>query len=145
MDYKDFSINAAECIEIVETKNGSESCTFLFITDLPVTVKKCVALVAAGRRRWRIENEGFDTQKNHGYNLKHIFSRDYTAMQNHYFLIQIAHAISQLMALLCANLKHLLAISKARLHALIFEAFKNTLFSDDDLAYIHARFQVRFL
>jgi hypothetical protein len=49
-----------------------------------------------GRRRWRIENEGFKVQKQHGYYLKHVFSEDYNAMKIHYFLIQIAHAISQL-------------------------------------------------
>ena len=55
------------------------------------------ALVEAGRRRWKIENEGFNTQKNHGYYLEHLFSKNYQAIKNHYFLMQIGHMISQIM------------------------------------------------
>jgi len=50
-----------------------------------------------GRLRWKIENEGFNTQKNGGYNLKHKYSRThFQAMQNYYQLLQIAHLINQL-------------------------------------------------
>lgn len=69
---------------------------FLFVTSLPVTKKNQVALVEYGRRRWKIENEGFDIQKNHGNNLEHRYSKDYIAMKNHYYLIQIGHMIAQM-------------------------------------------------
>jgi hypothetical protein len=47
--------------------------------------------------RWKIENEGFNTQKNGGYNLGHKYSRkSFTAYQNYYQCLQIAHAINQL-------------------------------------------------
>lgn len=58
------------------------------------TVKE---LAEAGKRRWAIENEGFNTQKNHGYNVGHRFSHNYQAWKNHYYLIQIGHMISQIM------------------------------------------------
>jgi len=145
MDYQGFAVNAAECVETVKTKKGPVSTSFVFITDLHITVKRCVLLIKYGRRRWLIENEGFDAQKNHGYNLKHIFSRGYTAMRNHYFLIQIAHAISQLMALVCRDLKHTLSISTEKLHRLVFDAFKKAVLTGSDMAYVEARFQVRRL
>lgn len=47
--------------------------------------------------RWKIENEGFNTQKNQGYNLEHQYSQKYRALKNHYYLIQIGHMIAQVM------------------------------------------------
>jgi uncharacterized protein YjgD (DUF1641 family) len=49
------------------------------------------------RLRWKIENEGFNTQKNRGYNLERSFSKNEVAMKNYYLILQIAHTIGQLM------------------------------------------------
>ena len=50
-------------------------------------------------RTWKdeIKNEGFNAQKKHGYGLEHLYSRNYQALKNHYYLIQIGHMISQCM------------------------------------------------
>ena len=45
--------------------------------------------------RWRIENEGFNTQKKHGYYLEHLYSQNYWALKNHYYLIQTGHMLGQ--------------------------------------------------
>ena len=50
----------------------------------------------AGRGRWKIENEGFNNQKNGIYEISHINSRNSTAMKNHYLITQIADIIMQL-------------------------------------------------
>jgi hypothetical protein len=51
----------------------------------------------SGRLRWKIENEGFNSQKNQGYALEHKHSRkSFIAMRNYYQLLQIAHMINQL-------------------------------------------------
>ena len=68
---------------------------FWFLTDLPVTRKNVAGLTERRRMRWRIENEGFNAQKNHGYYLEHLYSRNYQALKNHYYLIQIGHVIGQ--------------------------------------------------
>lgn len=44
-----------------------------------------------------MENEGFNTQKRQGYNLEHPYSKDYEALKNHYYLIQIGHMIAQIL------------------------------------------------
>ena len=44
-----------------------------FITDFPVTEENVAALVAAGRARWKIENENNNTLKTQGYHLEHNF------------------------------------------------------------------------
>ena len=77
------------------TEDGKEY-PFLFLTNLPINRKNCVDFVTDARNRWKVENQGFNIQKNHGYELTHKFSRDKQAIKNHYYLIQIAHAISQI-------------------------------------------------
>ncbi|HEX7324669.1 MAG TPA: ISNCY family transposase [Rhodanobacteraceae bacterium] len=44
-----------------------------FITDHPVSAATVVALVAAGRARWKVENENNNTLKTQGYHLTHNF------------------------------------------------------------------------
>lgn len=78
-------------------ESGEGKYPYYILTDLPVTKRTVKELAEAGRRRWAIENEGFNTQKNHGYNLGHRFSHNYQAWKNHYYLIQIVHMISQIM------------------------------------------------
>ena len=70
---------------------------FWYLTDLPVTRKNVDDLIERGRMRWKIENEGFNAQKKHGYSLEHLYSRNYQAVKNHYYLIQIGHMIGQFM------------------------------------------------
>ena len=42
-----------------------------WVTDFGVTAETVAALVGMGRSRWKIENEQFNVQKNHGYELEH--------------------------------------------------------------------------
>ena len=44
-----------------------------------------------GRERWRIENEGFNMQKNSDLNLEHVYSKKHWEI--YYLLLQIAHPI----------------------------------------------------
>ena len=61
-----------------------------------------------GRLRWKIENEGFNTQKNHGYALQHKYARvSWRAAKNYYQCLQIAHLINQLMILSTTFQSHL--------------------------------------
>lgn len=53
-------------------------------------------MIRAGRGRWKIENEGFNNQKNGIYRIEHLNSRNSNAMKNHYLLTQIADILMQL-------------------------------------------------
>src|SRR5207249_12074391 len=44
-----------------------------FVTDFKITDPNVAALVAAGRARWKIENENNNTLKTKGYHLEHNF------------------------------------------------------------------------
>lgn len=70
---------------------------FIFITNIEQEKDTVVSTADGGRIRWKVENEGFNTQKNHGYDLSHKYSRvSFGAMINYYLAMQIAHLINQL-------------------------------------------------
>jgi hypothetical protein len=50
-----------------------------------------------GRLRWKIENEGFNIQKNGGFKLEHAYSRDPNARKVFYLLLQVAYTLFQLL------------------------------------------------
>ena len=94
IDYNGHMVNAAEYGEQLEHeikkgfKKGKKVVLkkrFCFVTDLSVTKKNVGELTEQGRKRWKIENEGFNTQKKQGYNLEHMYSKNYQAVKNHYY------------------------------------------------------------
>ena len=67
---------------------------------MAVDFANVATLSATGRLRWKIENEGFNTQKNHGYALQHKYARvSWRAAKNYYQCLQIGHLINQFMVL----------------------------------------------
>ena len=73
---------------------------FVHVTNLKINSLTAKEISFHGRLRWKIENEGFNTQKNGGYNLQHKFSRkSIRAIKNYYQALQIAHLINQLVEL----------------------------------------------
>ncbi len=56
-----------------EDKKTGKVKHFSWVTDLKVTKKNIYEIMRAGRARWRIENETFNTLKNQGYNFEHNF------------------------------------------------------------------------
>jgi hypothetical protein len=105
---------------IVHTRDSRvENNHFVYITNIRQTVENVVTTADCGRCRWKVENEGFNTQKNLGYELEHKFSRkSYTAMQNYYQLLQIAHMINQLVERTGAFIRLKLEYSKETIKSL---------------------------
>jgi hypothetical protein len=100
--YQDHGLNWIECQRDYKKVNGekTESNRFVHVTNIEVTKGNCQEISMFGCLRWNIENEGFNTQKNQGYNLQHRFSRtNFMAIQNYYQAMQIAHLINQLVEL----------------------------------------------
>jgi hypothetical protein len=99
LPYRKHRINYVECHEttvFVKSKTTSLQ-RFVHITNFDVGSKLCDGISFTGRLRQKIENEGFNTQKNQGYALEHKFSRvSFQAMKNYYQCLQIAHIINQL-------------------------------------------------
>ena len=72
---------------------------FRYVTNLKINNDNIKDIVAMGRHRWKIENEGFNEQKNGTFNISHLCSRFDNALKIHYLFIQIAHTIRQLLEL----------------------------------------------
>jgi hypothetical protein len=97
IDYRGPLFDVLECSESKPGSKGKmENTKFVWITNLKVDSNNFKKIAKGGRLRWKIENEGFNTQKNGGYNLEHPYSKNERAMKNFYLLLQIAHIISQL-------------------------------------------------
>lgn len=138
-------------VELNETKpkDGHPQTTrFMWVTDLEIT-KGNVREVAqsAGRDRWKIENQGFNSQKRGGFALEHLYSHDYNSAKVFYFLLQMAHLFFQLMVAGSLFKKYFprgfgsLKNFAERLR----EAWRNSLLHEQVLDLLdQSRFQIRF-
>lgn len=79
----------------IET-NGEDSGDFQWVTGLQIRGKTAWEFAKVGRTRWKIENEGFNIQKNYRYEIEHANSLNCNAMKNHYLLTQLADLLLQL-------------------------------------------------
>ncbi len=80
-------------LECRETLPGRQTTHFVWLTDLRVTKDNFRTVAQGGRWRWKIENEGYNMQKNGGYELEHAYSHNTWGIKNFYLLLQIAHLI----------------------------------------------------
>jgi hypothetical protein len=103
---------------------------FAWLTNFMIRPENVVALGnRGGRCRWKIENEGFNIQKNGGFNLEHAYGTGDRQIKNYYVLLQIAHMIGQLIEcgnLLSADCKHLFG-SLRNLARRLAESLRNRL------------------
>lgn len=91
---RSWKVTAFECQETTtETQQY-----FAWLSDLPVN-RKTVEEISqkGGRERWKVENEGFNRQKNSGLNLEHVYSIDSEKWKIYYLLLQIAFMLMQLL------------------------------------------------
>ena len=90
-----WKLNALDCTETAA--DGAEQ-YFAWLTALPVG-RQTVEEIAqkGGRDRWKVENEGFNRQKNSGLNLEHVYSTDPGKWKSYYLLLQIAFVLVQLL------------------------------------------------
>ena len=130
-------------LNIVEYIQSDLTYPFMFITDLPINKCNYESLVNDGRRRWKIENEGFNAQKNHGYELTHMFSKNDNAIKNHYLLIQIGHMIAQFIEN-ALELWKLIKVPSCHIAELIKQSFQTTILSDTDINLFNQKNQYRF-
>jgi hypothetical protein len=99
-DNAEHTVAVIQCLETKPTKAQQDKTTrFKWVTNFTVTPENVMALAnQGGRLRWKIENEGFNVQKNGGYALEHRYTEDPAASKIFYLLLQIAHLLAQLIA-----------------------------------------------
>ena len=102
LEYRGHPLQWLECVELITPSNGDKPThhRFVHVTNLSVTSATVIPISRTGRLRWKIENEGFNTQKHLGYGLQHKYARvNWQAAKNYYQCLQIGHLINQLMIL----------------------------------------------
>lgn len=93
---KDLPCNVFEYRRDIEGENGSKEVRFVWITDMELTMDNLKGFIIEARKRWKIENEGFNNQKNGIYEIEHLCSLNPNAMKAHYLITQISDMIMQL-------------------------------------------------
>lgn len=140
IEYKKNIVNVLEAVLIEKEKEK----TFTFITNISITKNNAKKILYGGRSRWKIENEGFNNQKNIKNNIEHLCSRDYNAMKNHYLLVQIADMIRQLFECGYELIRSLKASIK-EISSRILESFRRDTLTPEDIANSNKRMQIRYL
>jgi hypothetical protein len=149
IEYKDTQNkwHTVHVIECLEKQLGIERpTTFRHITNIPPTKQNVPVLSSTGRSRWKIENNGFNVQKNQDYELEHTYTKHKTGWKVFYLLLQIATIIEQLLT--HSNLldEELRKTSKSvrNLASKILEAIRNyNLDKDTYDLFVNKAFQVR--
>jgi len=106
-----------------------------WVTSIELTEKNLEEMIHAGRGRWKIENEGFNNQKNGIYDIEHLNSRNSNAMKNHYLLTQLADIIVQIY-LAWNPLKKQIRQSIKNTSSWLLESFRRQTVTDEDVSYI---------
>src|SRR5205807_8292247 len=87
---------------IFREKDGNESILYhnSWVTDIIITHKNVELLSRAGRCRWKVENECFNTLKNQGYHIEHNYGHGSNHLcLNFYLLTLLAFYVHQVFEL----------------------------------------------
>ncbi len=148
-DKREHTLSVIECLETKPDKEGQNKTTkFKWVTNCHVSCKHITTLSQdGGRMRWKIENEGFNVQKKGGYELEHAYTNHPNSAKVFYYLLQIAHLLTQLLykaTLLKRDfLKELDSVKNLAFRLL--EAWRNVRMTPVDMtALLQIRFQIRF-
>ena len=118
------------------TKKQKQNIRFRWVTSLSVTQRNLEEIILAGRGRWKIENEGFNNQKNGLYQIEHLNSRNSNAIKNHYLLTQIADILMQLYLAWNPYVKRLKQ-TKKNTSSWLLESFRSKTVTPEDVSYIY--------
>ena len=137
-----FKENTFNAFRYIETKH-KKTTIFNYISNLPIDNYNIDQIVAMGRRRWKIENEGFNEQKNGTFNISHLCSRHENALKIHYLFIQIAHTIRQLLEYGLASVKEVKSfVTKKEISIFIINSLISSIITNLESSDLN--FQLRF-
>jgi hypothetical protein len=93
-DKRRHTVHALICEETVD----GQTQTYAWMTNKRLSAANVVGVATeAGRVRFKIENQGFNLQKNSGLNLEHAYSLGTDTLKCYYYLLQIAHLFLQML------------------------------------------------
>lgn len=121
--------------EMKDKKGKQQAISFQWISSLEVTKRNIEEMIFAGRGRWKIENEGFNNQKNGLYRIEHLNSKNSNAMKNHYLITQISDILMQLYLAWNPYIKKLKQ-TKKNTSSWLLESFRRQTITKEDVSYI---------
>ena len=135
----EFKNNLINVFKYIEIKKGKTT-VFRYISNIKIDNNNIEMVIQLGRKRWKIENEGFYTQKHRTFDITHLNSRNDNSMKCHYYFIQFAHTIRQLLEL-GNRLTKSLKLKIKEVSANLLKSLTSTI---SDLNNLEINFQLRF-
>ncbi len=120
----DLLVNVLEYHQIDKNQKITK---FSWVTDIEITEENVHELMRAGRARWKVENETFNTLKNQGYNLGHNYGLGQKNLSGIFtILMMLAFLVDQAQQLACWLFQEALAKehTKRSLWEMIRAAFR---------------------
>lgn len=121
--------------EVKNEEGNKQIVRFQWVTSLKITKRNLEEMIRAGRGRWKIENEGFNNQKNGIYRIEHLNSKNSNAMKNHYLLTQISDILMQLYLAWNPYIRELRQTIK-NTSSWLLESFRRQTVTSEDVSYI---------
>ncbi|MFR7972883.1 MAG: hypothetical protein ACLU8C_11055 [Lacrimispora saccharolytica] len=121
--------------ETEDKEKNKQTIRFQWVSSVELTKRNLEEMILAGRGRWKIENEGFNNQKNGLYRIEHLNSKNSNAMKNHYLLTQISDILMQLYVAWNPYIKELKQTIKNTSSGLL-ESFRRLEVTEEDVSYI---------
>jgi hypothetical protein len=101
-------------LDFWEFSDEEKRSSWIWITDLKLTKRTVRPVMRAGRCRWKVENETFNTLKNQGYNLEHNYGHGKQHLATVLgFLMMLMFLIDQIQEACCP----LFQAARNRLHS----------------------------
>jgi hypothetical protein len=93
-------VNFLHC-EIIDIK-GNKS-MFSWVRSLPISTRNVMEIMKAGRSRWKIENETFNTLKNQGYRFEHNYGHGHQNLSCVFAHVMLLAFVSDQILQRCSN------------------------------------------
>jgi len=123
-----------------QTTPDGEVKRWTWITNLPLQARTVERVMRAGRSRWKIENETFNTLKNQGYHFEHNYGHGQQQLATVLALLMLlAFLVDQIQQRCCALFRQLWRglRTKAKLWETLRSLFRVLVFETMDALYRH--------
>jgi len=95
-------------LQYEEIRPDGQLTTWTWVTNLPLTKRTVERVMRAGRSRWKIENETFNTLKNQGYHFEHNYGHGVKNLATNLALLMfLAFLVDQIQQRCCKTFQRL--------------------------------------